>query len=361
MKLRVICSVIFLAFLLAGCGKSDSEQYIETKEDLVRFVRDGLSHGQEEAVFKTKTLSQDVMKNINKGMDGYYGSVKEYKIQSNKLTGTDTVTFFYDLSENYFVEHKMMQDEDWEADKKTETLIEACREVIAKTDLKYKESDYSKERAIHDYLVRHTDYGEPEEDPDEAYSAYGALVYHKAVCNGYAEAMKLLLDLSGVENKMVVGEAGGENHAWNLVHLDKAWYHVDVTWDDPTSDVPVSGKVADNKIMFNYLNITDEEISYDHRFEKMDYPDAEGTYYNYFRLNGLDCADYDQFKEICSLLIRKKPGRETMQVLIHGYDPDEYTSETMDFIFEESGARRFRYFTSGPPDRTGMYMILYYE
>lgn len=59
---------------------------------------------------------------------------------------------------------------------------------------------------------------------------YGALVLKKAVCNGYAEGMKLLCDLSGVTCKMISGTADGEKHAWNLIKLDKEWYHADLTW-----------------------------------------------------------------------------------------------------------------------------------
>ena len=27
------------------------------------------------------------------------------------------------------------------------------------------------------------------------------------------------------------------NHAWNLIKIDGEWYHIDVTWDDPTPDL----------------------------------------------------------------------------------------------------------------------------
>lgn len=41
------------------------------------------------------------------------------------------------------------------------------------------------------------------------------------------------MDMLGIENGTVSGEAGDEQHIWNTVKLDDQWYHVDVTWDDP--------------------------------------------------------------------------------------------------------------------------------
>ena len=32
------------------------------------------------------------------------------------------------------------------------------------------------------------------------------------------------------------------NHGWNMVQLDGSWYHLDATWDDPTSDMPLRAR-----------------------------------------------------------------------------------------------------------------------
>lgn len=72
----------------------------------------------------------------------------------------------------------------------------------------------------------------------QSFTAYGALVNGKAVCQGYAEAFKLLCDKQGIPCIVVVGtgvvsasESG--SHMWNAVKMeDGSWYNVDVTWDD---------------------------------------------------------------------------------------------------------------------------------
>ena len=80
---------------------------------------------------------------------------------------------------------------------------------------------------LHDWLTNHADY-------DTTYSEYGpdgVLIKGTGVCESYTAAYGLLLDEFGIPNDQVVSEA--MNHTWNLVKLDGAWYHVDVTWDDP--------------------------------------------------------------------------------------------------------------------------------
>lgn len=74
------------------------------------------------------------------------------------------------------------------------------------------------------------------------YSAYGALVDGDAVCQGYALAYKLLLNEIGIN--CVTVSSSAMHHMWNLVELEGQWYHVDVTWDDPTPNVEGGGRHA---------------------------------------------------------------------------------------------------------------------
>ena len=96
------------------------------------------------------------------------------------------------------------------------------------------QSDIEKEIAIHDYLVDNINYVDT---GDSSYNAYSALINGIAVCSGYTECFKTLLDMLGIENATISGEAGGQQHIWNVVNLDNHWYHVDVTWDDPVDSL----------------------------------------------------------------------------------------------------------------------------
>jgi len=96
------------------------------------------------------------------------------------------------------------------------------------------ETLYEKVLSIHDFVCATTVY---DIEGNYVYSAYGALVDKRSVCEGYAEAFKLLCDRNGIACILVSGtgitSSGEENHMWNYVLMDDGqWYAVDTTWDD---------------------------------------------------------------------------------------------------------------------------------
>lgn len=110
-------------------------------------------------------------------------------------------------------------------------------------------SDYEKIKKTHDYLcnrIKYTLDGGPEK-----YTAYGALVEGKAVCEGYAIAFQRLMEAMGIPCYIATGVVKGEGHAWNLVQLNGQWYHLDVTWDD-----------QENRIIYNYFLISGPKMGY---------------------------------------------------------------------------------------------------
>jgi hypothetical protein len=90
---------------------------------------------------------------------------------------------------------------------------------------------------IHDYLCRNVVY---DLNAKYAHEPYGALIAGKAVCEGYAEAFKLLCDKYNIPCALIVGDgisgSSSEPHMWNYVQMENGnWYAVDVTWDDQSS------------------------------------------------------------------------------------------------------------------------------
>jgi hypothetical protein len=63
-------------------------------------------------------------------------------------------------------------------------------------------------------------------------TAYGALVYGTAIGEGYAMAYKALCDELGLECEVVLGELDYYAHAWNIVHINGDYYHVDASMSD---------------------------------------------------------------------------------------------------------------------------------
>ncbi len=59
-------------------------------------------------------------------------------------------------------------------------------------------------------------------------TAYGALVDHKAISDGYATAFKAVCDLLNIECDVVMGRLDGQPYYWNIVELGGDYYHIDV-------------------------------------------------------------------------------------------------------------------------------------
>ena len=90
------------------------------------------------------------------------------------------------------------------------------------------DSNYEKEKYVHDALASAVTY---DLTADMNQSAYSALVNGKSVCAGYARAYQYLLQQLGIPCYYCTGYSGGY-HAWNIVKLEDGYYNVDVTWDD---------------------------------------------------------------------------------------------------------------------------------
>jgi hypothetical protein len=89
-------------------------------------------------------------------------------------------------------------------------------------------TDFEKAAAIHDAVTKYTTFS-------EAGRGKNALASEVAMCEGYSEAMIVLLGLSGTEARMIFGKARinpNDHHSWTLVKLDGKQYHIDASWDD---------------------------------------------------------------------------------------------------------------------------------
>ena len=121
-------------------------------------------------------------------------------------------------------------------------------------------SDYEIAKALHDYLALNNEYDMRYYSggmPRISYTAYGALVNRTSVCAGYALAYERLMDQVGIPCEYVTGMTTRGSHAWNIVQIDGEWYHVDVTWDDPTPD-------REGYVRYKYFLKSDKAMSRDH-------------------------------------------------------------------------------------------------
>lgn len=102
--------------------------------------------------------------------------------------------------------------------------------------------------SVHDRLILMSRYDETLKKN----TAYDLLVDGSTVCSGYTVLYQDILNRAGVPCVSVTSEA--MEHTWNLVQLGDNWYHVDLTWDDPTPDVY-------GTVRHTYFLLTDAQIS----------------------------------------------------------------------------------------------------
>ncbi|MBC2581216.1 transglutaminase domain-containing protein [Clostridium sp. DJ247] len=196
--------------------------------------------------------------------------------------------------------------------------------------------DYEKEAALHDYIINNSKYDNrfyTGNMPKESNTAYGILIKGIGVCQGYAEAMDMLLKAVGIESILVIGDANDSknwiSHAWNIVKIGGEYYHLDTTWDDPTT------RDGSNHLRHSYFNVTDEQISKNHRWDRSKYPKCINTQYNF---NNLNLVEKDESGNIITVVknysefyktIKNALGNSTTSVSIKilNYDGNIYDVE----------------------------------
>lgn len=224
-----------------------------------------------------------------------YTQPKEIFDALQEITLKNPKIMYYKGAEYSLGKFSIWYSRDVEDIKKHQGEIEIIRDKFIKDTIIENMSDYEKVLKVHDYIILNSRYDERLEEsgtvPPESNSSYGVLALGVGVCDGYAKAMKYLLDGLNIESMIIVGKAKGENHAWNLVNINGEYYHIDPTWDDP-----VMGD-GSQILRYNYFNLTDDEISKSHSWDRTKYPVANSQEYNYYNYNDLIILGEKEIKD----------------------------------------------------------------
>lgn len=182
-------------------------------------------------------------------------------------------------------------------------------------------TDYEKELYLHDRLAKICCYDQETADANtdtdsNAYTAYGALVEGKAVCEGYAKAMQLLLQRASIPATVVSGHSlkTGEAHMWNLVKINGQPYHLDPTWND-------SGSF----LQHTYFNLTTHALSSTHKIDEQQSAVVvcTATTDNYFLRNNAYIDTYEREK-IAQAIARQV--LDNKQVIQLKFAPGKYSN-----------------------------------
>ncbi|MDF2821224.1 MAG: copper amine oxidase-like protein [Clostridiales bacterium] len=180
---------------------------------------------------------------------------------------------------------------------KAKELIDIVSKIIV-DNITVDMTDYEKEKAIHDYIVLTYEYDYDNylngTLPEDSYTVWGLLKYKTGVCQAYAEAFNMFMNIMGIECHMISGVTNGEGHVWNIVKIDGEYYQVDATWNDPVPDTK-------DFVRYNYFNITDERMAIDHTWDTSKYVKCNSTKYDYYRMSGV----YAETKEQLQTIVQK--------------------------------------------------------
>lgn len=200
------------------------------------------------------------------------------------LAKTDTLGTTYTYYGDYYItslelNYALSQNE---IDAQRSQLKSKVNRVMSHLDSSM--SDFDKVLYFHDEIASYCKYTSSGKNVN---SAYGCLVEGKASCEGYAKAFLELCDAAKIDCMIVTGKATANGktvpHMWNKVKVSGRWYNIDVCWDDPTTD-------GSGIILYDYLNVTDEDILKAHEPEEnrfYSYPEAYSDDENYFVKNDL--------------------------------------------------------------------------
>ena len=84
---------------------------------------------------------------------------------------------------------------------------------------------------VHDYIGANYEY----DLTYEIHDVGNFILTHKGVCQSYALFFREIMNMLGIPCEFVTSYEA--EHMWNIIEIDGKWYHVDVTVDDPVSDL----------------------------------------------------------------------------------------------------------------------------
>ncbi len=163
---------------------------------------------------------------------------------------------------------------------RSETIVSKAKEITAGLS-----DDYEKARAIHQWAAQNIvyDYAYVEAQqntPGTTYfSAEGVLQSKRAICSGYSNLTRALLQAVGIPAAYVHGwvgsapdyySAGKDRHAWNLAYVNGRWIILDSTWGRPGGNGGLGGQIYD----YRYFDASPIFMAQTHKVHSVSKPSA---------------------------------------------------------------------------------------
>lgn len=195
--------------------------------------------------------------------------VADYANKDNRKNPS-SVHLSWHYNDGYLVAHSFLYPETSPPLSERNQLLKKAAQQILETEINDSMSQEEKIKAIHDYIIRTTSYdlsvssGSNPFDSD-AFHAYGVLINHEGVCDGYSKAFDMFMDILGIPAERAFGtvvfNGRVEKHAWNRVTLNGKPVFLDLTWNDPTPDQP-------GRVLYNFYMIPEEQLAKTHQWNR---------------------------------------------------------------------------------------------
>ena len=229
------------------------------KQDLLNIIYTSLNSGENNIVFYCPTEYKDCLTDID-------DIASNQEILTNINNFVHPYNSFKNIETKYDTFHKieinLIKNYSEEQIKEVNKEVDDLYNSLYNPNLSKKDNI----RKIHDYIIHNTKYDEERSKKGTityySDSAYGALIEGYALCGGYSDAMQLFLEKMQIKNFKV----SSDKHIWNAVYLDGKWYHLDLTWDDPITNIR-KDYITHDYFLINtkeLLNLNEEQ----HNFNK---------------------------------------------------------------------------------------------
>lgn len=191
---------------------------------------------QDDPIEAEKELRDDIKEKVfaytGKGNEGEY----LLSCMDQRRTEMDIYDFNFNDTKIFFGGYIAFTDIKYhDSAAKEKQVTTAVNNALKSLKLSNK-TQYQKAKAIYEYVAGVAVYDTTEQKSQtivhhDSYTAYGALIKKKAVCQGYASLLYRMCNQAGIKCRIISGTVGNEKHAWNAVYMNGAYYLCDATFD----------------------------------------------------------------------------------------------------------------------------------
>ena len=212
-----------------------------------------------------KIILAEVFKETQKGCEGDYLRYGLGRYDCNYSMSSGKITM------NFIMQYYTTSSDE-------QKVTDECRKVLDSLGVGNM-PDYDKIITIYRYIADNTKYAKSISDK-HVFTAYGALIDHVAVCQGYSQLFYRMTKEAGLSCRIISGKSNGENHTWNIVKLGGIYYLVDVTWDSSLGNNSMiyflKGSKDFDLVMTKYTHTP--EYEYNIIFDDFNSPEFKANY-----------------------------------------------------------------------------------